>query len=147
MPGPQAEAAEAAGKTIILINPQLVDLPSSGGVMGVKGRKERLEFGRTFYPAYHLRLLYIGKRLILYTFAHGGTLCLIHFYFIFFAWTGAAMYPIMGALRFAHGGAWEVWQRVDIAKKVEAFKLIAEFPEEPLGDKITAAFTRANKDS
>ncbi len=57
------------------------------------------------------------------------------------------MYPIMGALRYAYGGAWEVWQRIDVAKKVEAFKKIAEFDQEPLGDKITAAFTRANKDS
>ena len=32
----QVDAAEEQGKAVILINPKLVDIPSSGGVMGVR---------------------------------------------------------------------------------------------------------------
>ena len=35
---PQVEAAEAAGKCMILVNPKLGDIPSANGVMGVMGR-------------------------------------------------------------------------------------------------------------
>lgn len=34
----QVNASEAAGKPMILINPNLGDIPSSGGVMGIMGR-------------------------------------------------------------------------------------------------------------
>ena len=32
----KVDAAEAQGKHVILVNPQLKDIPSSGGVMGVR---------------------------------------------------------------------------------------------------------------
>ena len=34
--GMQVDAAEEQGKCVILINPKLVDIPSAGGVMGVR---------------------------------------------------------------------------------------------------------------
>ena len=48
--------------------------------MSIRGRQDRLDFVSTFATAYHFRLLY----------------------------KGAAMHPIMGALRHEYGGPWEV---------------------------------------
>lgn len=79
----QTEAAEAAGKPMVLINPSLGDVQSSSGVMGVRGRQGRMDFAATYVEAYHFRLLY----------------------------RGAMMYPIMGALRHSYGGGWEVRPR------------------------------------
>ena len=79
-PCAQAEAAEREGKQTVLINPILKDVPSSSGVMGVRGRQERLAFENSFETAYHFRLLY---------------------------WAGS-MYPIIGCIRHSHGGPWEV---------------------------------------
>jgi Domain of unknown function (DUF1995) len=76
----QVEEAEARGKAVILINPILRDIPSSGGIMGVRGRDSRLAFEQTLAPAYHFRLLYFS----------------------------GSWYPILGALRYAHGGKWQV---------------------------------------
>jgi hypothetical protein len=75
-----ADAAEGAGKPLILINPKLTDIQSAGGVGSVRGRQGRLDFIATFVTAFHFRLLY----------------------------RGAAMHPIMGALRYEYGGPWEV---------------------------------------
>jgi hypothetical protein len=66
------EAAEAQGSAIILINPQLQDRQSSSGVMGVRGRAERLAFASSFEDIYTFRNIYSGP-----TF----------------------MYPILGGLR------------------------------------------------
>lgn len=74
------EAAEKRGKTLILVNPILKDVPSSGGVMGVRGRKERIAFANSFEIGYHFRLLY----------------------------TTRTYFPIKGALRYSYGGQWEV---------------------------------------
>ncbi len=50
---------EAAGeRPVILLNPNLTDVPSAEGLMGVRGRKERLEFAASFEEVYHFRLLY-----------------------------------------------------------------------------------------
>ena len=57
--------------------------PAAGGVMSIRGRQDRLDFVSTFATAYHFRLLY----------------------------KGAAMHPIMGALRHEYGGPWEVGGR------------------------------------
>lgn len=65
---------------MILINAVLKDLPSSGGMMGIRGRKERMEFAESFETAYHFRLLY----------------------------TSGTYFPIKGALRYSYGGPWEV---------------------------------------
>ncbi|EOD11396.1 hypothetical protein EMIHUDRAFT_452462 [Emiliania huxleyi CCMP1516] len=68
------EAAASQGSAVVLINPLLQDRQSSSGVMGVRGRAERLAFAESFAEIYHFRLLYSGT-----TF----------------------MYPILGALRMA----------------------------------------------
>eukprot|EP00871_Galdieria_phlegrea_P006057 jgi/Galph1/939/GphlegSOOS_G5646.1 len=45
-------------KSIILINPNLQDVPSTGGIMQVQGRKERIEFLNSFHCIFYLRPLY-----------------------------------------------------------------------------------------
>ena len=82
-----AAAEQAGGKPLVLINPKLTDIQSSGGVMGTRGRQERLDFAASFATGYAFRLLY----------------------------KGAAMHPIMGALRHEYGGPWEVRRRWDAA--------------------------------
>merc|ERR1719247_3492293 len=54
------EAAEAQGAAVILINPLLQDRQSSAGVMGVRGRTERLAFASSFEEIYSFRNLYSG---------------------------------------------------------------------------------------
>lgn len=61
--GPLAEMADAceqAGAALILLNPDLDDRPSSGGLMGVRGRQARVDFAASFSEIYHFRLLYSG---------------------------------------------------------------------------------------
>lgn len=106
-------------KQIVLINPQLNDIMSSGGVMSVRGRQERMDFVSEFIPAYHFRLLYIGM----------------------------GPYPIMGALRHVYGGPWEVYRRVDFKEENdgtprERFDLIQTFESEPDSRQITDAFQK-----
>jgi hypothetical protein len=43
-----ADVAAATGKVLILLNPSLADRPSSGGVMGVRGRQARIDFAQSF---------------------------------------------------------------------------------------------------
>ncbi len=71
------EAAEARGAAIVLLNPLLQDRQSSSGVMGVRGRAERLAFAASFEEVYHFRNIYSGT-----TF----------------------MYPILGSVRMARPG-------------------------------------------
>lgn len=116
---PMAAAADAQGKPIIMINAKLGDVPSSGGVMGVRGRQERQDFVLTFQPAYHFRLLYLG----------------------------AGAYPIMGALRHTWGGPWEVFRRMDFVDedtggRWEEYVLAGSFETEPDAGKITECFRR-----
>ena len=70
------EAAEAKGAAIILINPLLQDRQSSSGLMGVRGRADRMAFAESFEPIYSFRNIYSGT-----TF----------------------MYPILGAVRTTRG--------------------------------------------
>jgi adenylate kinase len=85
---PSLEAmCEAAGdRPVVLLNPNLVDIPSAGNVMQVRGREERLEFVDQFKEIYHFRLLYRKP------------------YF----------HPIFGCLRYTYpnSGRWEVYKRV-----------------------------------
>lgn len=112
-------AADAAGKSMIIINAKLGDIASSGGIMGVRGRQERTDFIKTFVPAYHFRLLYLG----------------------------AGPYPIMGALRYTFGGPWQVLRRVDYLNasgfKEEAYHVAGSFPNEPNSGAITGCFQKA----
>lgn len=111
------DAAGAAGKPLVLINPKLGDVQSAGGVMGVRGRAGRIDFAATFEPAYHFRLLYAG----------------------------ASMYPIMGALRFAFGGPWQVYRRAQRAGEGERYEAIGDFESQPGPAGITEAFKQASK--
>ncbi|KFM24902.1 hypothetical protein F751_1781 [Auxenochlorella protothecoides] len=110
-------AAGAAGKPVVLLNANLGDIQSSSGVMGVRNRQghgaSRLDFAATFQVVYHFRLLY----------------------------SGPFMYPIVGALRYSHGGRWEVYKRVPIlAEKTEVYTHLASFDTQPGSTAITAAF-------
>ncbi|KAK9842820.1 hypothetical protein WJX74_002899 [Apatococcus lobatus] len=107
------DAAEEQGKSVILINPKLVDIPSSGGVMGVRGRKERMDFATSFDSAYHFRLLYLSS---------------------------AMMYPIMGCLRHVHGEPWQVYRRADVGRKQEEYQLLGTYELEPSSGEITKLF-------
>jgi adenylate kinase len=108
-----SEAAAAADKPIVLINPMLTDVPSSDGVMGVRGRGDRQDFVLTFSPCYYFRLLY----------------------------KSSSMYPIMGALRHAYNGTWEVYKRFEPAPRAEEFRVIGTFDGgEPNPTQITACF-------
>lgn len=78
--------AEALGAVVVLLNPALGDVPSAAGVMQVKGRGERIAFGRSFREAYSFRCLY---------------------------YAGRFAFPIVGALRFSLADApfWTVYRR------------------------------------
>lgn len=45
-------------RPVVIINPNLKDRPSSGGVMQVRGRGERMSFAESFKDIYNFRLLY-----------------------------------------------------------------------------------------
>ncbi|CAN0173869.1 unnamed protein product, partial [Hapterophycus canaliculatus] len=53
------DTVEAAnGRPVVIINPNLKDRPSSGGVMQVRGRGDRMSFAESFKDVYNFRLLY-----------------------------------------------------------------------------------------
>lgn len=109
------EEAERQKKQLIILNPVLKDVPSAGGVMGIRGRKERMEFVNSFVVAYHFRLLY---------------------------YTGT-YFPIMGALRYAYGNKWQVYKRVALGNEDEEYKLVGSFVKMPNGSKITTVIQNA----
>ena len=111
------EAAVGKRRPICLINPNLKDRPSAGGVMSVRGRAERMGFTGTFEDAYHFRLLY----------------------------TSGSFYPIRGALSYTDGGKWQVLRRKNKSGQVpnEEYVLIGEFDEEPDSGLITDCFAKA----
>ena len=45
-------------RPVCIINPNLKDRPSSGGVMQVRGRGDRISFADSFKDIYNFRLLY-----------------------------------------------------------------------------------------
>lgn len=47
-----------AHRPVVIINPNLKDRPSSGGVMQVRGRGDRISFAESFKDIYNFRLLY-----------------------------------------------------------------------------------------
>lgn len=112
------EAAEAKGAAVATINAVLKDIPSHSGVMGPRGRAERLAFASTFQLAYHFRLLFLP----------------------------GSYFPIMGALRYQHGEDWQVYKRADrkdLGKKEEEYCLVGNFPGSgpmPSGAQITECF-------
>lgn len=139
-------AAEASGASIVIVNPILKDVQSSGGVMSVRGRDVRLAAAASFVPAYHFRPLFVNPTM---------------------------PFPIRGALRLSwadgkrrkgeeqeeeEGAKWQVYAREDLAvsstssapvvpwSQRETFILAGEQPVdldadrggEPTGAEITA---------
>jgi adenylate kinase len=117
---PLAELVQAAkGRPVVLINPRLKDRPSSGSLMSVGGRSDRIAFAKSFKTIYHFRLLFKGSQF---------------------------MFPIRGALRYnlANSDSWTVFERdegtVEIDGKTmtsEAYRPLATFPTEPEPATIT----------
>jgi len=102
-----AAAVGAAGAAMVLVNPSLADVQSSGGLMSVRGREARLAFEASFAPAYVFRLLFTNPSI---------------------------PYPILGALRFSYGQSWQVWSREEAAAHVEGrevYYLAGETGPEP----------------
>ncbi|KAK3266968.1 hypothetical protein CYMTET_24446 [Cymbomonas tetramitiformis] len=110
-----AEMCDAAGeRPVMLFNPKLTDIQSSGGVMGVRGRSERLAWASQFEVVYHFRLLYNKP---------------YHF-------------PIYGALRKTYGGPWIVYKRLNLSRKEEEYRLSAVYDVEPQPAEITKAIRK-----
>ncbi|GAQ80323.1 Adenylate kinase [Klebsormidium nitens] len=104
---PDLEAMlEAAGtRPLIIVNPRLKDVPSSAGVMQIRGREERERFTASFFRCYNFRLLYKAA---------------------------TNFYPIMGALTYVYPGKYEVYRRKDMGFGEERYDLLGEFDEEPM---------------
>lgn len=77
----------------------------------VQGRAERLAYQDTFVACYQFRLLF-----------QAGT-----------------QYPILGAVRMAHPGGYEVYKRRDVSYGVEEYLLCDTFPEAPTSADVAAA--------
>eukprot|EP00270_Netrium_digitus_P018851 TRINITY_DN7257_c0_g1_i2.p1 TRINITY_DN7257_c0_g1~~TRINITY_DN7257_c0_g1_i2.p1 ORF type:complete len:649 (-),score=216.76 TRINITY_DN7257_c0_g1_i2:222-2132(-) len=109
---------EAAGeKPVILLNPRLKDIPSSGGVMQISGRDRRQALVDTFLVCYNFRLLYLS-----------GT-----------------QYPILGALRMAYPGPYQLYKREDVAQGKETYKFVDVFDTQPTSSEIADAFVGKRK--
>jgi adenylate kinase len=111
----------AAGRPVVLLNARLQDRPSSGSLMRVGGRAERISFAESFVPIYHFRLLFKGSQF---------------------------MFPIRGALRYnlANSRSWTVFLRQDDKESLgaapeeletESYTPLGNFPEEPDAAVIT----------
>jgi Domain of unknown function (DUF1995) len=106
---------------VVLVNPVLADVPSHSGVMGVRGRAERISFTESFEKAYHLRLLYFSgaarNTLHCRTSIRAMQLCTRKRASMVrmplkpwrkSSYDGAGTwYPIVGCLRHSYGGKWQ----------------------------------------
>lgn len=114
LPYLQEHCEAAQHRPVVLVNPNLIEIQSSGGVMSVRGRKERYEWIDKFQKIYHFTLLYKKP-----------------------AW-----HPIYGALRMEYGGPWEVYKRVTLSRnrpRDEEYQFKATFDARPNPEKITKA--------
>ncbi|CAK9177380.1 unnamed protein product [Ilex paraguariensis] len=110
---------DAAGtRPVILVNPQLKDLPSSSGIMQTMGRDKRLEYAASFEICYFFRLLY-----------YSGT-----------------QYPIMAALRMSYPYHYELYKRLDVSPGKEKYVILSTFAERPNGDEINNVFEGKTRD-
>jgi len=116
-----ADAAVSRGKALVLLNPLLQDRQSSSGVMGVRGRSERMAFADSFEEVYHFRLLYSGT-----TFS----------------------YPVLGAVRMSRptGGSeankYVLFQRLE-GDGAERYDPVGCFAgREPTKEEVTALVPR-----
>jgi hypothetical protein len=100
-------------KSFLLINPSLKDVPSTNGVMQVRGRKERMEFLQTFEDVFYLRPLY-----------KTGTL-----------------YPIQGILLRKYPSPWQVWKMYVDDAQGEHYILLEECQHKPDRQTLTRIFS------
>ena len=86
---PLQNMVEAAGdRPVILINPDLEDKRSSQGQQSVRGRKDRLEFAKSFKTIFHFQCIY---------------------------YSGTSYFPILGAVsKLSPLGPWVAYQRRDL---------------------------------
>ncbi|KAK1395950.1 adenylate kinase [Heracleum sosnowskyi] len=83
---------DAAGKRpVILINPELKDLPASSGIMQTMGRDKRLEYAAKYENWYLFRLLY----------------------------EEGSQYLIVGVLRMSYPSPYELFKRFKLKKRQE----------------------------
>jgi len=59
IPRLEAMTTKAAGKPFIVINPSLTDRPSHSGIMGARGREERMAFADSFATAFCFETLHV----------------------------------------------------------------------------------------
>jgi len=108
---PLGQMITAAGeRPVVLINPNLKDVPSSGGLMQTRGREERMAFAATFVDCFYFRLLYpsLGVR-----------------------------YPITGAL--SRAGPQEPYVAFKKGEKDETYTPMAAFDSEPTPEELSRA--------
>ncbi|CAM9543310.1 unnamed protein product [Discosporangium mesarthrocarpum] len=103
----------AAGRPFLLVNPSLRDRPSSGGLMSVRGREERMAFADSFKDVFNYRLVYPSS---------------------------ASYYPIRGAvMKSGPRELYVVFERVD-NEKGEEYTPLATFEQDPDGRDISPLF-------
>jgi hypothetical protein len=102
--------AEAEEKTLCLVNPNLVDRPSSNNQMQIRGRKERREFQDSFKDMFVLRLLYPSS--------------------------GGYMYPIRGMLaKYRYDQPYILYDHIECNDDGDnEFRILTGFPPKPTPD-------------
>eukprot|EP00611_Tribonema_gayanum_P001151 TRINITY_DN10860_c0_g2_i7.p2 TRINITY_DN10860_c0_g2~~TRINITY_DN10860_c0_g2_i7.p2 ORF type:complete len:422 (-),score=158.11 TRINITY_DN10860_c0_g2_i7:150-1415(-) len=107
-------ARAAGGRPIVLVNPNLKDRPSSGGIMSVRGRGDRLEFAASFQDAFHFRLVYPAS---------------------------AAMFPIKGAvMKSGPNEPYVLFRRDEVKGGGEEYVPLATFDDNPQAEQINPFF-------
>ena len=139
------------------MNPNLVDIPSSGGLMQVRGREERMSFVEDFEEIYHFRLLYRLNRASLsappilpsfrcvpLTKTHTPSLSLsLSLIVCLTTRRKPYFHPIFGCLRYAGPGkGYEVYKRVvkkdtETGEKEEKYCFTRSFDRVPGPPQIT----------
>lgn len=109
------EMMEVVGdRPAVMINPDLTDIPSSGGIMSVRGRGDRQKYIDSWEEVHHFRLLYKKP----------------------------AFYPVYGVVRKPFGGDWELYRRQgSVREENEVYEFKKFFPKEPSPAEITKLVT------
>ncbi|CAN0302331.1 unnamed protein product [Pylaiella littoralis] len=112
------DTVEAAnGRPVVIINPDLKDRPSSGGIMQTRGRGDRIAFAESFKDMYNFRLLYGSS---------------------------VGFFPIKGAVMKA--GPWEpyvVFNRRNVGNN-EEYSPLGTFDDDPDAGNITPLWSRSD---
>ena len=116
----QGMVDRAGHRPVILLNPDLVDKPSSAGQQSVRGRQERIDFSNSFETAFCFQNIYIS---------------------------GTSYFPILGAVTKLHPAEpWVAHQRRDYmgddGEKGEIYVPVLASETRPSGESILEAFGR-----